>query len=238
MFEWLSLTWTTTSGITVRVATYNEWIIYNEIFVDGEYDPAIHAALGRVSGDRPFRVLDLGANVGFFTLRLFDRLRGSGRRDAACDVTLVEADAALVPVLDARLHHDNALAGSVRVVHGAVGRRDGTATFYPSAASPGNGSLEPRPGRGGVTVPSVDVDRVTRDMPDIDLVKCDIEGAELSFFELYPALLRKTATLIVEIHADRSPIARCRELLGAAGLTRERVLRDRGGCALHLYTRE
>lgn len=237
MFEWLSLTWTTASGINLRVGNYSEWIIYNEIFVDGEYDAAIHAALARVSPDRPLCVLDLGANVGLFTLRLFDRLRAAGHADAACRVTLVEANPAALPVVDARLRRDNAVAAHATVVHGLVGERTGSAAFDPSPASPGEASIAPDERAVAVTVPYVDLDRLMADAPAIDLLKCDIEGAELRLFEQYPALLRKIAILIVEIHVDRCPVARCRELLGAAGLTRESVLRERGGCALHLYTR-
>jgi FkbM family methyltransferase len=235
LFEWLHLTWTTRQGIQLRVANYNEWIIYNETFVDGEYDEAIRQAIDRAPAGRTLCVLDLGANVGFFTLRLFDRVRARGRNERACEVVLVEADPSLVPALDARLHRDNALGASIRLLHGVVGAT--APLFYPSAASPGEGALQPSPGRRPVHVPLIDLDRETARFPEIDLVKCDIEGAELAFIERHPDLLARTASLVVEIHANRSPAAECRSRLAAAGLTREVVLRDRGGCALHLYTR-
>lgn len=238
LFDWLQLTWTTSAGVQIRVGTYNEWIIYNEIFVDGEYDAAIQRSLDQLPPDRPLRVLDLGANVGFFTLRLFDRLRARGLDDSRCDVTLVDADAAILPVLDARLHADNALRGAIRVIHGAVGTLAANAAFSRSADSPGEGSLAASSERAAVAVAAVDLDGLMADAPAIDLVKCDIEGAELAFFEQCGSLLAKTAVLVVEIHAGRSPVADCRERLAAAGLTRESILRDRGGCALHLYTRD
>jgi FkbM family methyltransferase len=237
MFDWLQLTWTTRHDVHLHVANYNEWIVYNEIFVDGEYDAAIQLALTRPFPARPLHVLDLGANVGFFTLRLFDRLRASGRPDAACHVTLVEADPSIIPVLNRRLGHDNALR-QVRIVHGAVGSQDIDCAFYPSVASPGEGSLVPAADAIPVRVPAIDLDGMTADLPAIDLVKCDIEGAELALFANTAAWLRKTAIVIVEIHTQRSPVERCRAALAAAGLTRETVLRDRGGHALHLYTRE
>jgi FkbM family methyltransferase len=237
LFDWLQLTWTTAQGVHLRVANYNEWIIYNEIFVDGEYDAAIQTALRHRTG-RPLHVVDLGANVGFFTLRLFDRTRAEGLADAECHVTLVEADPAIVPVLDRRVHGENALGAQVRVVPGAVGGPHGSLPFYPSVISPGEGSLIAAPHTAAVQVPSVDLDRVLADLPWIDLVKCDVEGAEMSVFEGSPAWLRKTATVVVEIHAARSRVESCRAGLASAGLTHETVLRDRGGCALCLYTRE
>ena len=237
LFDWLRLTWTTRHAVHLQVANYNEWIVYNEIFVDGEYDPGIQLALDRQSADQPLQVLDLGANVGLFTLRLFDRVRASGRPDTACHVTVVEADPAIVPVLERRLHRDNALRDQVRIVHGAVGSQDVTCAFYPSVVSPGEGSLVPMADAVAVPVPAVDLDRVTADVPAIDLVKCDIEGAELALLDTNPAWLKKTAILIVEIHTERSPLEHCRARLSAAGLTQETVLRSRAGYALHLYSR-
>jgi FkbM family methyltransferase len=238
LFDWLDLSWTTRQRVRLRVATYNEWIIYNEIFVDGEYDPAIQLALARRASDGPLHIVDLGANVGFFTLRLFDRARAKGLDDRDCLVTLVEADPAIIPVLERRLHRDNALRDQVRIVHGAVGSQDATCAFYPSVVAPGEGSLVPSADATPVAVPAVDLDRMMADAPLIDLVKCDIEGAELSFFEQSPTLLERTRALVVEIHTDRCPVEQGRARLATAGLTREVVLRDRGGCALHLYTRE
>ena len=236
MFDWLNLTWTTSSGVGLRIANYNEWIIYNEIFVDGEYDAAIDVALAHRAPDRPLRVLDLGANVGFFTLRVFDRLRASGGNDAACLVTLVEANPESVAILRARLHDDNPFNARVRIVSALAGEPTGTATFYPSVDSPGDSSLVRRAGR-GIVVPYVDLDQFLEDAPAVDLLKCDIEGAELAVIEQYPQLLARTRVAVFEFHHDRCPVDRCRDLLSAAGLTEETVLRDRGGCSLRLYRR-
>ena len=238
LFDWLQLSWTTRQGIHLRVGNYNEWIVYNEIFVDGEYDPAIQLALDRHATNGPLQVIDLGANVGFFTLRAFDRVRAAGLTDAACHVTLVEADPAIVPVLDRRVRCDNAVATQVRLVHGAVGADAGMSTFYRSRVSPGDGSLLPAANAVAVSVPVIDLDQVLADTPALDLVKCDIEGAELSLLEKRPGWLQKTAIIVIEIHSARSPVERCRAALAAAGLTHETVLRSRNGYELHLYARE
>jgi FkbM family methyltransferase len=237
MFEWLGLTWTTASGIGLRVGNYNEWIIYNEIFVDAEYDAAIAAALSnRDTGDL-LRVVDLGANVGFFTLRLFDHLRASGATDASCAVTAIDAHPEVLQVLRSRVHEDNPLAERVQIVAGLVGPSTGERRFYRSADSPGESSVARHTGDSGITIGLVDLARLFQDVPVIDLLKCDVEGAELSVIEHYPALLAKTRVAVFEIHHDLCPVDRCRELLRAAGLATETVLRDRGGHSLRLYTR-
>jgi FkbM family methyltransferase len=236
MFAWLQLAWTTPSGIRLRVASYNEWIIYNEVFVDGEYDAAIEAAIGAWPRDRTLRVLDLGANVGFFTLRLFDRLRAAGLTDSSCAATLVEANPDLIPELRARLHDSNGLAASVRIVHGLAGQPTGNATLFRSPDAHGDSSIL-RPTADGVSVPYIDLRPLVSDAPVLDLLKCDIEGAELALLERYPELLERTRVAIVEHHHDLAPVDRCRERLRTAGLVDETVLRDRGGCSLRLYSR-
>ena len=234
MFEWLELTWTTSSGIGLRVANYNEWIIYNEIFVDGEYDAAIRAALESRDAERPIRVLDLGANTGFFTLRLFDRLRASGLQDAYCHATLVEANPDLIPVLRRRVHDDNPLVDRVEIVSGAAGEPSGTATLHRSFDSPGDSSVIRHESGADVAVQYVDLARLAGGGP-IDLLKCDVEGAELTVIERYPQLLQRTRVAVFEFHHDLVSVDRCRELLRNEGLADETLLRDRSRHSLRLF---
>lgn len=236
MFDWLELTWTTASGVGLRVANYNEWIIYNEIFVDGEYDAAIAAAIAGREPGRRIRVLDLGANVGFFTLRLFDRLRTAGLSDADCTATLVEANSTSTAVLRARVHDDNPLVDRTDIVHGAVGEPQGSAILYPSYESPGDSSTTRPTGSASVTVPNVDLMRLAGNEP-IDLLKCDVEGSEQTLIERYPQLLQRARVAVFELHHDRVAVDRCRDGLRAAGLTNETVLRDRDRHSVRMYVR-
>ena len=73
LFEILDLEYQLNSGVTIRVASQGEWWTYNDIFVNHEYDAAIQTALASRVAERPFAVLDLGANVGYFLLRVVDR---------------------------------------------------------------------------------------------------------------------------------------------------------------------
>jgi FkbM family methyltransferase len=237
MFEWLDLTWTTPSGIALRVASYNEWVIYNEIFVDGEYDTAIDAALRGAAGDRPIRVVDVGANVGFFTLRVFDRLRAEGGEDSGCLATLIEANPALIPTLAARLEQSGLAPDRAQVIAGAAGGASPGVSFYPAADDPGGSSTVAIGGRRRIVVPAADLEKATADAATIDLLKCDVEGGELDVIERHPSVFARTRIAVFEFHHDLSDVDRARARLAAAGLARETIVRSRGGLSIRVFER-
>src|SRR3954454_3125284 len=68
----LGLDGTLRSGIRIQVRSHPDWVIYNEVIVNGEYDSVIHEVLNAHQPGTPFRVLDFGANVGYFTFRFAD----------------------------------------------------------------------------------------------------------------------------------------------------------------------
>src|SRR5580704_18272210 len=57
------------SGIQVVMQGRSDWDVFAEIFVNREYDTAILEALSASPADSPIWILDLGANVGYFSLR-------------------------------------------------------------------------------------------------------------------------------------------------------------------------
>ena len=109
-FVWMRLnpSWTLNSGLVIRVLNYNDWMIYNDIFVEREYDAAIEDLLRETDSPRPLQVLDLGGNVGFFTLRLAHLLLQAGRSDFR--VTMVEGSPSTYPELLERL-------GQIKFIH-------------------------------------------------------------------------------------------------------------------------
>lgn len=68
------LEWQLVSGIKIRLKDTSNWYMYNDIFVDGEYDTPIQQSL-HSQQDKHLNIIDIGANVGFFTLRFIDLLR-------------------------------------------------------------------------------------------------------------------------------------------------------------------
>lgn len=237
-FIWMRLNpmWTLPSGIVIRVLSYSDWMIYNDIFVDGEYDEPVNRLL-ETSDDtaRTARVLDLGANVGFFTLRLADAFLRKRRNDFS--VIAVEGSPANHIELSERLDANSQfLSGRVRAINGLAGHRTGEGEIS-EGESCGENTLFNQTAR-RVKAPFVDLDELTREWAIVDLLKCDIEGAEELFLRNYPDLLAKTEYAVLEFHHDKCDVVYCRQLLTDAGLKETVIVREFGRCSVEFFRRE
>jgi FkbM family methyltransferase len=229
------LHWRLPSSIEIVVASEADWVLYCSIFADGEYDFPIRRALDRVSERDRLTVLDLGANVGFFALRLLDVTTREGGPDAPVAAILVEGSGANV----AELHRRLGLERRVRIAHGLVGARKGNAMIFEHSFHAINSVRNPILARTGIgtKVAYIDLAALTADISRIHLIKCDIEGSELEFLEAYPDLLARTDAIVLELHPDICNTARCRTLLSEAGLTRTRVIRDAADQSVEYFER-
>lgn len=170
-----------------------------------EYEPEVHAVLA--SKITPgMCVFDVGAHVGLFTLAAAFRVGENGH---------VVAFEPSPPTL-ASLHLHISLNGFddiVEVVPAAVGKEEGETAFFLSgetmSASVTRASVdELRPGHeaSAVDVREIRVPVVTLDgfaaqrriRPDV--VKIDVEGAELQVLRGAPEILDSDAEVICEIH--------------------------------------
>ena len=236
LFRWLDLRWTLASGILIRIENYADWVVYNEIFVDGAYDAAIRMAVESSGKHAPLRVIDLGANVGFFALRVVDLLRRDTGDSTQFTIDAIEGNPALIAGLHSRLITDNSLSRHVRIIPGLIGERGGKATLYKSY-SHSHGSIIPGSGTHGPSVPYVDLSRLFSPEAQFDLLKCDIEGAELLFIERYPDLLQRVRVAVFELHDHLSDSDRCRALLKDLGFSGATVVRDTHPCSLYCVWR-
>jgi FkbM family methyltransferase len=217
------------SGLEVRITSFSDWCIYNDIFVAGEYDEAIDAALNRASGAASFRMVDLGANVGFFTLRVLERMIRRKISFPSVDCLVVEAS----PRLQDHIHwhlDGAALAGlKVKIVNGLVGKKTGDAALEIRPSECMN-QVTTDPGGSLRRVAYYDLDAELSLAASIELLKCDIEGSERDFLEHYPHLLRKTQVAIFEFHEPQCPAKVGVPKVMEAGFLRNRILLDQG-CA-------
>jgi FkbM family methyltransferase len=194
-------------------------VVYNEIFVHGEYDRALGRALEAAAAHaQPIHIVDLGANVGFFTLRAVQQLLERGLEPGRFVITAVEADAGRVKEFEARIFRENKLSRNVRLTHGLVGKRSGEAELH-------GDSLFRRELR-GVTVPFVDLDSLLSNAPRIDLLKCDIEGAEAELFESSSEWISKVRILAVECHGAFTA-ERFLDALASNGVTARLIMLER-----------
>jgi FkbM family methyltransferase len=219
----LNLHWTLPTGVRVRLDCRSDWDIYNEIFVDLDYDRAIIETLD--SGGEP-RILDLGANVGYFGLRWFHLAKERGQ--AGGEGIFVEGARDVYEMLVERLSLEKPPGVKAQFFHGLAGQRSGRGNLQRSAAHFGN-SVGGEGGAGAEAVEYLDLDDLCDGWDRISLLKCDVEGSEEALLENYPMLLRKTDRLVIELHNEKVNIERCWELIEAAGFGVRVMIKERPG---------
>jgi FkbM family methyltransferase len=236
LYRILQLEYTLQSGVTLKVASKGEWWTYNDISVNREYDLPIQTVLQSRSSEHPFTVLDLVANVGFFTLRVVDLMQQSSLETLASDMTLVEGSPATYRELQDRLSLQNLSWLSLRVVHGLVGQREGSGFIHESALHVKNTIMNTRQ-RDGVRVDLVDLVQIMEEKPTIDLLKCDVEGSELLFIQNYADLLRRVKNAVFEFHHEQCDPTACVDLLEQLGF-HQRVLRSCHDFSICFFSKE
>lgn len=219
--------WTLRSGVRVVIRSYADWCSFNEVFANHEYTLPIRESIASAVG--PLRVLDLGANFGYFTLNLADVHAQERKEELA--VWMVEASPATCEELRRRIQLSRArMSGSV--INGLAGKRSGTATLNYAREDNQNFVAEsPQRDhwtrtRGTAELNYVDLAALVADAPGLDLVKCDIEGSEFDFIRSYPDLLGKTKRLVIEFHSAFGDIPDALDRLKTMGFSRSIVLRE------------
>lgn len=132
-------------------------------------------------------VVDIGANIGFFTVQ-FARWVGSQGR-----VIAIEPETRNLARLRKRITGQG-LASNVEIVEAVVAEKPGTLNLHLNPDHPGDHRI----GSEGVPVTSVTLDGLLEDAgwPEVSLVKVDVQGAEFRVFlgaektltEIRPAL--------------------------------------------------
>ena len=224
----MHLDWALRSGVRLMIRSYADWCSFNEVFANDEYTIPIRDTIA--SGSRPLRVLDLGANFGYFTLKLADMFSLERRGD---DITvwMVEGSPDVCVELKRRIEFSRAKL-KWSVTDGLVGKRTGSAKFNYAREDNQNFVDESEQRdiwatKGGAEkLDYVDLSALVGEAPTIDLIKCDIEGSEFDFLQSYPDLLAKTARLVIEFHSAFGAVAEAVGRLKEMGFARSVVLRD------------
>ncbi len=115
-------------------------------------------------------VIDVGANVGFFTTRFAGWVGPSGR------VIAIEPEAVNFARLSRRIEAGG-LAGRVRLIEGAACETEGTVWLQINPDHPGDHKL----GSEGVPIRGVTLDGIAsaEGLPPVSLIKIDVQGAEM-----------------------------------------------------------
>jgi FkbM family methyltransferase len=153
--------------------------------------------------DAPFRidptgtVVDLGANIGLFTLLASKTLVPRGQ------VIAVEPHPELAVILRSNLFRNR--LSNVHLVEAAAYTEDGDAELHLASTSMG-ATICPRDYQlGTVVVRTIELGRIVAQAERIDLLKADIEGAEWPIlFGSHPDLWKRISRLVIEFHLDSS----------------------------------
>jgi FkbM family methyltransferase len=154
------------------------------------------------------RILDCGANVGLASL--FYK-----RRYPAARITAFEADPAIAALLEHNMRANG--AADVEVVAAAVWTESGEISFQADGADAGVvASVGAGRDGGAVRVPAVRLaDRLAGER--IDLLKLDIEGAEVAVLPDCAGVLENVNAILLEVHEFDPDSRRCPELLQLLG---------------------
>jgi FkbM family methyltransferase len=143
------------------------------------------------------RCLDLGANIGYYTL-LFRSLVGPHGK-----VFAVEPDSRNIPFLEMNVHL-NGWADNISVIKFAIGAFNSRSSFIQAPYS--NLSKLGSPQNGGESnfVEVISLNSLGDLIGNVDIIRMDIEGAELLVLSKsnlkYLSALRTGAKIFVEIH--------------------------------------
>ena len=142
-------------------------------------------------------VLDVGANIGFYTSLFADLVGPTG------GVHSFEPD----PLSFGILKHRTARHGNVTANQAAVGDRSGSITLFCNRSNRADNRVHASLGEETaetVEVPLTTLDDYCRDIPRIDAVKMDIQGAEVAALRGFRQTLARTGPrwLLIEFSPE------------------------------------
>jgi FkbM family methyltransferase len=233
LWKLLKVQFNLNSGLNILVESDNDWFVFNEIFTNKEYDEVFDMMF--LDQDKETVVLDLGANVGYFAMKISDYLLE--RKISKFKVYSFEASGENYKRLSHRLNQ-GILKSKASSFHGLVGQRTGGAKL--NTDTDHFGFRVSNSGK-GEQVSYLDVEHCLDDKEaEITLLKCDIEGSELDFVNAYSELLRRTKLAVFEFHVNECDVETCRKKIQETGLVYQATLRvnERYGTSVEIFKRQ
>jgi FkbM family methyltransferase len=166
---------------------WKDFFMVDEVLVQNEYAYVLNLIKG---GDKPL-ILDLGANIGTFSLYLLRNL-------PSARIYAYEASGDTFSILNMNKHKNFLLDWNV--FQSAVWKEDGFISFETREFS-GSSCIS---SEGRETVPSVSFATVLKQIPNdqnIDLIKIDVEGAEEAVLLHHSRdVFLRIKNLVIELH--------------------------------------
>ena len=137
-------------------------------------------------------IVDVGANIGMISIRSAKLAGPSGR------VIAIEPNPNIAPFCKENIRLNG--LENVTVFQTALGAQEGFISFHCDRSDDCSHVVE----SGGVTVPITTLDKIMEVEPtrEIDLLKIDVEGFEMTVLESAPKSLKRTQMIYVEVDAE------------------------------------
>lgn len=171
------------------IARKEDWLAIREVLINDEYSCIQHMFRGN---DNP-RILDLGANIGCFAMRIFNHCPGS-------QIVSVEAAEDTFQILESNQQKNSSF--NWKVINLGVWGENGPLKLMRRGISMGHRVTNDI---GEEIVQGISLLSLQKNIgwDQIDLIKMDIEGGEESVIPAALETLRNTRILIIEVHNDR-----------------------------------
>ncbi len=235
LFKQSDLFWKLRSEIILRVKSQEEWYCYNEIFIDEEYDIPIKMTIEKEDCNRALNFLDLGANVGFFTFRVVDLIKRSSRPNKDFNIILIEGSPSTFKELKSRLSEQPELSKKATLLNNLIGYKHGSDLIYECNEHIRNSIFKTEMSK-GKNINYLDINSIKETFPEIDLLKCDIEGSELIFLKTYKDdLMLRVKSAVFELHHNFCNPQDCIDLMKNIGFSYHKKLRTSEITSLHYF---
>ena len=168
---------------------------FSEIFIQNAYAP-IHPFI-----PWPQHWLDIGCHCGYFSLWLYLQQARQGTLDH-CSAVLIDADTRSASAI-ARLRQLNHFQeAQCRFIGGAIAAESNPLFKQRQGMGSALGQLSDARYQDLYPVPRITEDALLSVIPQkLDLLKLDVEGAELMFLKHYPRVAQRTRQLLLEWHS-------------------------------------
>lgn len=186
------------------------------IILGGCWETFVDIVLARLC-EPGMRVCDLGANLGYYTIKLAHRVGDGGH------VLSLEPNPELFPFLRDSVEL-NGFSSRVRAENLAAGAGNGILSLSYARSNMGGGNLfgmSPHLEPSTAQVRVAAVDELVGDQPGFDLIKVDVEGWEPEAFKGMARTLAKSehASIVTEVSwaqwsLSGDPVGRLRDVIG------------------------
>ena len=212
------------SGIALNVKDRSQMRLYEQIFVEDVF--CMNKVRNLLKKKDPV-VFDIGANCGFFTVRILDHWPDA-------KIYAFEPNQKLIQDMRSMLDL-NEIGEKVVCVQSAIGESVGRAVFYQNRSPISSSLVRAKVAKRRIVKQSyVDVTSLNQFVArhavrEIDLLKIDVEGSERDVLKGAANVLGNVFLLVIEVHPPFATVEEIQDTVKVHGFARAHDLERTGG---------